>query len=110
MGPRLQERGVACSRSGHPLAHRLLQWGRAYKSAELDAAYAACRALDDASMGPRLQERGVRGVRGRVEWAQAWLQWGRAYKSAEFAQAGALPSRSSSWLQWGRAYKSAEFS
>ena len=62
----------------------MLQWGRAYKSAEF------------INLFYFMTTGGV-------------LQWGRAYKSAEFALArrvfGTDPK-----LQWGRAYKSAEFS
>ena len=107
MGPRLQERGVrfrACV-SGWGLAE--LQWGRAYKSAELGSWKPLSRHPPP-------------------------LQWGRAYKSAELRpQASFVPPakirfngaaltrarsltnqhnslRDEEKLQWGRAYKSAE--
>ena len=83
MGPRLQERGVGCSLicsvrdwpgfNGAALTRArscetrrslgifvgLLQWGRAYKSAEFAVTGSKPVSSRTASMGPRLQERGV---------------------------------------------------
>ncbi len=109
MGPRLQERGVLEILAEPKITAESLQWGRAYKSAELKeyseneissfhgfngAALTRARssvrvhgrgqAAGLASMGPRLQERGVSfSVAFLPEFAEE-LQWGRAYKSAEF--------------------------
>ncbi len=64
------------------LARVLLQWGRAFYSAEIGAA--DLQALTDAA-----------------------LQWGRAFYSAEIAEFTAMGSLTAS-LQWGRAFYSAE--
>ncbi len=59
MGPRLQERGVLLAITLANDQNIMLQWGRAYKSAELPH---PARKKDLHFLG---------------------LQWGRAYKSAE---------------------------
>ncbi len=109
-----------------------LQWGRAYKSAELcnrrednypagdgfnGAALTRARSCIGgakllyfpklASMGPRLQERGVWRFGGFGGLSRQALQWGRAYKSAELSAQSPEVARATT-LQWGRAYKSAE--
>ena len=155
MGPRLQERGVKgrIKQCGMPMVSfngaaltrarscRLsdqrnrfqasLQWGRAYKSAELIFWFARHRLRLRASMGPRLQERGVKAARA-AEKATTLASMGprlqergvadrhRRVGHREIASMGprlqergvskqqAAGGKLDGGLQWGRAYKSAE--
>ena len=90
-----------------PPIYAPLQWGRAYKSAEFRHPPRKPTRRQSASMGPRLQERGVSAETLMPINSLIMLQWGRAYKSAELSAAPAKGSAAPA-LQWGRAYKSAE--
>ncbi len=132
MGPRLQERGVLSRDIPTSLAIGLLQWGRAYKSAELMPIKCIAIPGFDASMGPRLQERGVsshatsRFKSGLASMGPRLQERGvrlcaRCNRVTNQRFNGAALTRARSFgdpaqqlaprraLQWGRAYKSAEF-
>ena len=109
----------------------MLQWGRAWSSAESSKSPARYLDGSTASMGPRLVERGKsRGAKGSAPqignasmgprlvergkaqdqaFAQSYraLQWGRAWSSAESLRLG-LGVVDDDVLQWGRAWSSAE--
>ena len=156
MGPRLQERGVqldcfpiglfsfrfngaALTRarsytSGSVLkpAGKVLQWGRAYKSAEFKKRKPLQKTGVNASMGPRLQERGVRPFERDFGLQLLCFNGAALTRARSCCGATASPNfwccfngaaltRARSYhrcigetqeahpLQWGRAYKSAEF-
>ena len=109
----------------------LLQWGRAFGSAETRAHAQEPRRRHRASMGPRFRKRGNLGFgsgtaldpiasmgprfrkRGNSPWCWRWvcmtfwLQWGRAFGSAETMTPEELAALQKA-LQWGRAFGSAE--
>ncbi len=84
-----------------------LQWGRAYKSAEFPGDAREAGVKRPASMGPRLQERGVRSTRSTIRGKEVRFN-GAALTRARSLLSGNTPFLSNSMLQWGRAYKSAE--
>ena len=84
-----------------------LQWGRAYKSAEL-LPPEIFWPWESCFNGAALTRARSFTATPNTAKLMRLLQWGRAYKSAELSAAGSDPPPAFQ-LQWGRAYKSAEF-
>jgi len=64
----------------------MLQWGRAFSSAEIEYFDKDKNVGGDASMGPRFFKRGNRPSHLFRQSGAKLLQWGRAFSSAEMKQ------------------------
>ena len=86
----------------------MLQWGRAYKSAELQHSWQQLAVCGMGFNGAALTRARSSLASAKTQTISGKLQWGRAYKSAELQLSRRRCNRREE-LQWGRAYKSAEF-
>ena len=84
-----------------------LQWGRAYKSAELARQARQAVVAEVASMGPRLQERGVEVSPSLQVKIAGGFNGAALTRARSFRELKTLTNFRGG-LQWGRAYKSAE--
>jgi len=130
MGPRSEERGNLSESAFAEIWPRMLQWGRAPRSAETSRGTSrglrALRRFNGAALrGARKRPRSrrisdamlrfngaaLRGARKRrhpcLPHRGGELQWGRAPRSAETRTLRSISRRKDS-LQWGRAPRSAE--
>ena len=108
MGPRFRKRGNELNWFYSALPTVLLQWGRAFGSAET---LVDCLLLTPdlyASMGPRFRKRGNFAAFIAAAPPELQLQWGRAFGSAETLREVLPLAVAHESLQWGRAFGSAE--
>ncbi len=107
MGPRFLQRGNAIHGAIDGAQELLLQWGRAFYSAEIYRIQRQRAVLRLPSMGPRFLQRGNR-LLALEERAQSPPSMGPRFLQRGNSHYLVTPLSRSYRLQWGRAFYSAE--